>query len=74
MRHTWLLKLAQLTRYQPQADDVSKDEMDTVRAQLLARFPLTPLTVAPTARPNNVLNSPQAAAAWTCKADEKFDQ
>ena len=56
------------------ADDVSKDEMDTVRAQLLARFPLTPLTVAPTARPNNVLNSPQAAAAWTCKADEKFDQ
>ena len=56
------------------ADDVSKDEMDAVREAVLERTPHQPLAQERMPRANNVLNSPQAAAAWTAKADEKFDQ
>ena len=56
------------------ADDVSKDEMELVRAAVLERLPHQPLAQAPIARPPNMLNSPAAAQAWTAKSQETFDQ
>jgi hypothetical protein len=55
-------------------DDISKNMMDEVRAELLLRFPDMPLAAQPIERPPNMLNNAEAAANWTAKSDEGFDQ